>query len=505
MGLDGGKVDVKVFVEGVEIPVLGVSVTERLGGVAQANIAVPYIRALKDILVRSLVHIFYYDETEIMFWPHDVPEGTPPEDVFPPPEIDEGLNLHHYKLLFWGELAGVSRMESAAQSQGSMTCLGFSNYYDTIKQVSALRGRGTLSDVERRFAGIENEVSTGSSGQYSTADRITQLLREGSQRTIPASTTYEGQVASIIRQRAAEGGDTPSPGAIHTEGIPFVNSASIYNGLRERGVDLPRDYIRRYGRMMRAWNEGGEEAMVAAATHALRTEERTVGDSADFQTGLRALIREFIEGTNEFYRNRSDVIRLPDMLKAIPNDDSAESLMNLDVFKRFMRQTIGGRGIYTIRQVLQIVGRHLFHDHVEHATPTYFPFISRRAQQALERDEMDEAEAVVDRDEQVDEVSGIVFKPELWWSCPPACNVLFPSHYGSIQDGHNQIAEPTRTLLKISPGVSGSRNTIADDFFAPDLQSLNSLALETETSSQEVFQLPYERFRGINYNVVMMG
>lgn len=406
MGTDGGTIDVRVFVEGIELPVLSVETTERLASVSQCLITVPYIRSIKNLFERSLVHVFYYDPSELVFRRAEIPEDSDPNDVFSEVFHEPGRSVRHFKLLFWGEVAGIGRVDGSSGSNGRLTCLGFSNYFDTIRQVAALRGRGTFSDEERRFAGVEEPVSTGSSGRHSTADRVTEILREG---------------------------------------------------------------------------------------------------GASLQSGIVELVKEFIEGTNAFYRDRSDVLRLSNIIRSLDDDDSADTLMNLDVFRRFMRQSVGRRGVFTIREVLGVLGKILFHDHVEHASPSYFPYVDSEAQRELGSDSLDEETPAVTRENQVDRASSIVFKPELWWSCPPACNVLFPSHYTTIQDGHNKLVEPTRTILKISPGVSGSRQTIADDYFAPDLDALNELAATEEISDQEVFMLPHEKFRGITYNVVMMG
>lgn len=405
MGSDGGKVDIKVLIEGVEVPALGASVMEQLGGVTRANIAFPYLRSIRDLLPRSLVHLFVYDETETVFSKVEIQEGSS-ETIFPNVSIDVGASYQHYKLFFWGEVGGVGKQDSATSGQAALTCLGFSNYFDTIPQISALRGRGTISDLERRFSGLEDSLNTGSSGRFSTADRITQLITEG-------------------------------------------------------------------------------------------------GNS--FQSGVVELIKEFIETTNDFYRNRKDIIRLSDMIRSLDDDTTGETLMDLREFRRFMRQSVGSRGIFTIRQVLQILGSYLFHDTVEHAAPSYSPVVSQETYRSLNDEVLDEDDQVVIRESQVDKASAILFKPELWWACPPACNVLFPSHYSSIDDSRNMLSEPTRTILKISPGVSGSRRTIVDDYFAPDLETLNELAAGTETSEQEVFQLPHERFQGINSNIAFIG
>ena len=404
----GGTINVRAFIEGVEIPVIECVVTESLGGAASASLTVPHHRLGRSILERSLVHLFYYDTDDFDFLRQEAMRG---ESTF----IADGAGFDRYpisderrlKLLFWGEVAGYGRVISTHANSLTYSLLGFSNYFDTIKQFQALRGAGSVSDVERRFSGIEEAFTTGRSGRYGTANSILSILREG-------------------------------------------------------------------------------------------------GDN--FQDSIKELMTEFIVRTNEFYKSRTTILRLKDMVRAIENDETVEALFDLSVFRRYLRQVISGGGLQvTIRSILQTLAQFLFHDIVEHASPSYFPLVTAGVRTSLANDQFDPDAPVVQREDQVDQMTGIVFKPELWWAAPPACNILFPQHYSALQEQVTPLIEPTRTVLKIQPGVSGHRNTITDNFFAPDTESLNSLAESVPLSSQHVFLLPHERYRGVNTNFVFIN
>jgi len=406
----GGNINVRAFIEGVEIPVTECSTTETVWGIARATVNVPYHRLGRDILERSLFHAFYYDTDGFDFVRQEA-VGDDPAATFSEDAAGFGRyrtsDERRMKLLFWGEISGFSRAISTKSNMLSYNAVGFSNYFDTIKQFQAVRGAGSVSDTERRFAGIEDAFTTGRSGRYGTANSLIQILREG-------------------------------------------------------------------------------------------------GDN--FQESIKELLTEFIVRTNEFYKSRATILRLKDIVRAVGQDETVESLVDLSVFRRFMRQTISSGGQQmTIRSILQTLSQYLFHDLVEHATPSYFSFVSEDTHNNLNNDAFDDSEPVVQREDQADITAGIVYKPELWWAAPPACNILFPEHYSSVQEQIMPLTEPTRTILKIQPGVSGHRRTITDNFFAPDTAALNSIAQDVPLSEQHVFLLPHERFRGINANFVYLN
>jgi hypothetical protein len=400
-----GNIFIKAFIEGIEVPVSSVSLTESIWSPPSLEMAIPAHPLVRSLAPRSLVHVFYYDTDGFDFVRQEATGSDTSAtiadagfDIFP---VDDARK---YKLLFCGELHGLSieRVAVGGSSIAQLRCVGLFSYLSGIKQYQAVRGAGTVSDDERRFAGVEDAFTTGSSGRYGTANSILNILREG-------------------------------------------------------------------------------------------------GDN--FQESVHTLITEFIVRTNEFYKSRSKILRFEDILRTVTNDDTLERLLDMSVFRRFLRQRISSSGQQiTMADVLNTVLGFLFHDMVAHGTPSYFPFVSEDTSRDLSSDSREESQPVVDRAAQVDKLVSWVVKPELWWASPPACNILFPEHYASVSESYQPVNEPTRTVMKIQPGVSGHRRTICDNFFAPDSQSLNELAEAVPLSDQHVFLLPHERFLGVNTN-----
>lgn len=101
--------------EGLEIPVIGATVTTQIGTAATANIQVVPDDTLLELLPRTVVHLFVLDSMEFEA------SGT-----------DGTAGDHRYKLLFCGEVTGVQFSKAGAGSRSaSLNCVDFSNVWDT--------------------------------------------------------------------------------------------------------------------------------------------------------------------------------------------------------------------------------------------------------------------------------------------------------------------------------------------------------------------------------------
>lgn len=75
--------------------------------------------------------------------------------------------------------------------------------------------------------------------------------------------------------------------------------------------------------------------------------------------------------------------------------------------------------------------------------------------------------------------------PDLWFACPPACNIIVPEQIESWNVQGIPMNTRTRTLGKIPPGKPGSGKVLVDKFSAPNRDDLNE-ALE------DVFDDPHD-------------
>lgn len=67
-----------------------------------------------------------------------------------------------------------------------------------------------------------------------------------------------------------------------------------------------------------------------------------------------------------------------------------------------------------------------------------------------------------------------IFRPDVWFSAPPRCNVLFPDHYTGLSYSRQYTQEPTRLLLKTNDEFMGEDEFFDNFYFAPKAFTLKS-------------------------------
>ena len=89
-----------------------------------------------------------------------------------------------------------------------------------------------------------------------------------------------------------------------------------------------------------------------------------------------------------------------------------------------------------------------------------------------------------------------IFRPDVWFSAPPRCNVLFPDQYTDLNYNRSFMAEPTRLLLKTHDEFFGEDLLFDNFYFAP-----KALTLKKDSNKlQSILRndvLDHELFTGI--------
>jgi len=60
-----------------------------------------------------------------------------------------------------------------------------------------------------------------------------------------------------------------------------------------------------------------------------------------------------------------------------------------------------------------------------------------------------------------------IFRPDVWFSAPPMCNIIFPDQYSQMTYSRNFLGEPTRLLLKTHDEFFGEDELFDNFYFAP--------------------------------------
>ena len=123
--------NLRLFIEGIEVPVIGASVTSAVGSPSQASIEVIGDRTVLEFPPRTMVHLFIYDpRARSKLAPKD-PDGK-------------------YVLIFSGDLMSVSYSKTGTTRNATLSCLDDSSYHDLaysyfFSHRSATRG--TVQDL----------------------------------------------------------------------------------------------------------------------------------------------------------------------------------------------------------------------------------------------------------------------------------------------------------------------------------------------------------------------
>lgn len=151
----------RLFLEGIEVPVIGASVTSAVGSPSQANIEVIGDRTVLEFPPRTMVHLFVYD---------------PRAKSKVAPKSSDGK----YTLLFCGDLMSVSYNKTGASRNATLSCLDDSSYHDLAYTYffsnKSIQG-DTIQDLTQERAYFVG-ASTGMSGPTGSGDLLRQILED---------------------------------------------------------------------------------------------------------------------------------------------------------------------------------------------------------------------------------------------------------------------------------------------------------------------------------------
>jgi len=100
------------------------------------------------------------------------------------------------------------------------------------------------------------------------------------------------------------------------------------------------------------------------------------------------------------------------------------------------------------------------------------------------------------RDKHPSQLFQQVFRPDVWFSAPPRCNVLFPESYDQLSYQRSFLKEPTRFLLKTNDEFYGEDILFDKLYFAPQAGTVKKdKARMTDMLRKDL--LSHERFTGI--------
>jgi hypothetical protein len=217
MGATGQYLHLRLFLEGVEVPVISAQIQSQKNSPAAASIQIVANDYALDLRPRTLVHLFAFD----------IYNGVPPEDtvqigapgtrvssrddgvdpelagLFPPERFASTVEQdrtdlvnENYKLIFGGELIGFSFQKSPTSRSIVLQCLDWSSYWDIGYQYQvagfSLGGGGTRAAFTGASTTVFNDFLEGS------GDIVARIIQRPPRSYPSLAGTLLGGITHII-------------------------------------------------------------------------------------------------------------------------------------------------------------------------------------------------------------------------------------------------------------------------------------------------------------------
>lgn len=536
------RMRLRLFIEGVEVPVIAAQVQTAPNSPAACSIQIPPLAEGTRLLPRSLVHLYFLDfyqvESPLL---HNKPRVLDMNQTKDPTLYERSLKQaesnmpgssgrdtddysnERYKLLFGGEVVGFQWTKNERQRSLVLQCIDWSNYWDYAYQ---------WNNTDIFGPGIKALFSGGSTNLFTDF-----LTNEGSiiaKMVRTKSINYpalKGLLGGIVHLLEAIGGSYYREKQIGGVNIFFtVAELRLHLTQMITAFDLDDTAARLldaqgwdglFGRIM---GNLGSQVSIRQAMNALMSvifhetypiptplftpgtegtvsgyvrknlldDPRTMGIAAAADNVMDAIhsVLAALVGSEDSIRFalHSAIIQLKTARKLLTDKakdirtspcprvgsffsaastDLGNAITGLSSKKVLSAASLAKTKHYLTDALTQLErARNLTYN----ATPKKVAVPARLNQQ--------------------------IFRPDIWFSSPPRCNVLFPDNYTTLSYARAFLQEPTRLMLKTNDAFFGEDELFDHFYFAP-----KSFTLKGEkTSLQSILKndiLDHELYTGI--------
>jgi hypothetical protein len=560
MSAAGQRLGLRLFLEGLEVPVVAAQVQININAPATASIQVVPGDKVLELRARTMVHLFFWDYTQ-----DQDPETGPADaqlvaDVYGV-TIDEAreiiaadperfgstfdLDIKGYRLLFSGEVIGLVMSKTPLGRQAVLQCSDFSTYWDTTYQffVSYSPNGNFLGTSAAVWAGGSSMFDDLTAGHVSV---MNEYLR--SKPKTKGLENVKGLMGGIISLLEAMGG-VPR----HTHGVnDFFTIAELKNHiLQQITAEQNDDTAQRLfdSKAFMNWLTRGMSSMGQlvtfrdmmkllfkyvyyevvpnpAAMYVPRKKSSTTKTSKKTRTeenispSATAKIGELITKAATYsswnYLSTDPRLKAPSDEDRLAREFSKELKALLDpkdlpqkTKSKLEQADIQTTRIKSVSQSSTTVSNFANRQSpitVPKETPKQF-LINREAWRRIDQllheallgaRVFEGVKHIIKRsDPELDRLQTQIFRPDCFFAAPPRCNVLFPDQYTQFQFSRNFLQETTRLRLSVSWLFGAdSGGLLAEYHFAPSTKQIRALAKLQDNKGIRSL-LPWEIYSGI--------
>lgn len=530
----GHKLGLRLFIEGVEVPCIGVSLNIAPGSPSAAAIQVIATDKVLEFWPRTVVHVFFYDYVEASAFV----EGVTDPDAVGGYDAEEYLNTR-YKLLFCGEVQGIQFSKDSRSRSAVLQCVDFSNYWDTTYQYN-FNGELLSGHYKAAFLGANTNLFTSPLG-HGTGTVAALLCAKC------VSFPYlEGLLAGVVHVLEAIGGcyygDTTFKGC-----NDFCSIAELRLKLLQQVCAAEKDsstknlFARKAFNMWMNRSVGSLGQLVTfrgltqvllkfifhecfpnpvaryipseknlkktkAYSMSIEKDPRTAQLYVDARAMLTVARRAQQHITEALGAAEDAAIPLLSTLQKEFNDLVKYSGRLNRSKARNVVPSVNGliaqivAGIKKSSSQICVPGT-LWEINVKKVTDSTF---NKPAHMA-----MGEVVAALETllglrtnhskkvtYDKVDRLNNQIFRPDIWFVPPPVCNVLFPESYSQFQWSRNYLREVSRMELQTTNEVLGDDALFNGRYYAPNVTDMRK-GVKMESRKFSRFIMQHELFTGI--------
>lgn len=523
----GRQLRLRLFLEGIEVPVIGASVQFGVNAPASASIQVVPSTRVRRFKARTVTHLFYLDDRE----------------AFNPPS-DEAVYYDdpRWKLLYSGEVHGYSWMKSDDNRTASLVCQDDTTYWDLVK-------RYYYDELSFNYhQKLASKFQDGTAMPYDVvlgpAASLASIIRKEC-RTYPK---MKGLLSGIIRLLESLGGyheGTDASGkGLHTRGVGdfFTVSQLRLKFYQQLGAsDLDDSCVKLldskefYNWTRNLVSQGGNMFTLRQVLDALLNvifyqytsnpvaEYRKSAGESITKTGVTEAAPADICAKVLLVMNQiSDILVSPEAFpKAITAPlPSAEDIRLTSAQTALLRSANAGVNAYhqgfrdyrektrrgdtgdiTIAEYAEM-DRAAQQDAVaqskagkamlERALEQYNAFLKKYSKDIHWSKETKTAPK--------ERLFTTLLAPDIFFCPPPLCNVIFPDDYSRLDGSRMMTQEVSRLMLTTPTVLLGEESALPFNnklyHFAPMVDTVDGLPIKEALAKTRRFLLPHEVYTG---------
>jgi hypothetical protein len=491
----GKPLHLRLFLEGIEVPVVSAQVTSHLNGPAAAAIQVIPIDEVLQLKPRTMVHLFFLEK---------------------PPSLDpQTKKPENYRLLFAGETVGFAWIQKANMRSVVLQCLDFSSYWDAA--VAASIDYGPQGDVfTNQAALVQGQVGVIDNIINFEPNKLVEWIRKTPET--PGLQTISGLAGGAIRMLEALSGIRGKHRGINDFfTVAELRCRILAQICAEENDDTAYKLLK--AKVFDEWVRQGLQNMGQQVTFRQMLQLLFKYIYYDFVPNPTAKYDPFVTGTSETKSNPtllSNIFAVSTAMKLLSTVDAgitgklssspeaarAEAgtwVKELERISAFLEERVGDS--LTVQRALKKID----------AAVALLRDIQRTGSKdnLLSIKEVGQAVAILRAsDEKVSTTSvrseattarlkSHILRPDCWFAPPPRCNVFFPEHYTDFSYDRIFISEATRMLLMFNNTLVGQNVLLANKVLAPSIGTESKLILGAQANEGYRNLMKHELHTGI--------